>query len=353
MSDKWIAFNVIGDSLEKTKSLLFSSFKASFWLKLALVVFLVNGGINAGSNSKLYEFDSPVELMANLPLLIVLAALFLTIILFFAYLGNIAVFVFLESVLQKKVEVFDWFQDNMKRGLKLFLFNIFLGAVTVLATIIVILPGIGIYQGISGGAKLIGLVAYGIVAATAYLALLIALTIVGSFTKDFVVPLMVAGEKGLRDSWHELAQVIKANKGQFIMYVAARLVLGILTGIVFLVITVIMIIILSISFFVIDLSAGTVGSLIFSPSAAGAAIDSPPIMIALKLAILALMVVFAYITTIMTLPIHVFHRYYSLLFIERIIPELGLLEGAGRKDEEDSGKQDDESAGKIFVEVDK
>lgn len=353
MSDKWIAFNVIGEAVEKTKDLLFSPFNFSLWLKLALVVFLINGGINAGSNSNVYEFDSPADLTQNIALLIAVIVLFVAIFLFFTYIGNVAVFVFLESVLEGNVEVFDWFQKHLGRGLKLFLFNIFLLVVTLLVTLVLVLPGVGIYVSISGTAKLIALAAYGIVAIVVYLCVLIVLSVVGVFTNDFVVPFMIKNKEGIRDSWFHLLGVIKENKGQFLVYVAARILLGVATGIVSLIITVVVMIVLFIGLFIVGFIAGIAGSIIFSGALAGTLLESPPFMILLTLIILALMIFFAYIGILITLPIPVFYRYFSLLFIGKLIPEMDFFGGIEEKKLELGGKRENEKSEKeLYVEVD-
>ena len=68
-------------------------------------------------------------------------------------------------------------------------------------------------------------------------------------------------------------------------------------------------------------------------------------MILLALIILVLMLVFAYVGILITLPIHVFYRYFSLLFIGKLIPEMDFFVG-GKEKKPELEKDGEKKSGK-------
>ncbi|MFH1835763.1 MAG: hypothetical protein ABH851_06210 [Methanobacteriota archaeon] len=332
----WIAFDCVGKSVEKTSDLLFKSFNLKFWLKLALVVFLINGSVGNGLNLRFYEFDSGnFDLMQYLPILIVITLLLVLIVVFFTFIGNVAVFVFLDSVLKRSVKLVDGLYENLGRGLKLFLFMICLSIIFIVFTGILFIPLILILQLLSGGLKFALILVYGFIASIILFTALIFLSVVGLFTVDFVVPLMYSKGEGILDSWKSLFAVIKKNQGQFVMYVIARILLGIATGILSAISGFILVFI---PFFIIGIIVAVIsesGNLLFS---------NPAILVSSGMIIFLIAMVLGYLMSIILLPIYVFYRYFSLIFIGKIIPELEFFKGKKEADEPKVKKE-------LYVEV--
>ncbi|MBU0761652.1 MAG: hypothetical protein KKD39_01390, partial [Candidatus Altiarchaeota archaeon] len=59
---KWHAVDAVEDAIEATKNLLFTPVRYSFWLKLALVVYLLgSGGLNLRVNQDWQSMDDMVK----------------------------------------------------------------------------------------------------------------------------------------------------------------------------------------------------------------------------------------------------------------------------------------------------
>ena len=346
MTGKWIAFNLVGGCVEDTKRLLFKPFKLGFWLKLALVVFLIGGGMNSVSNNRFYEFDEADFGGGNLLLIIGLFIVVFAIILFFSYIGSVALFVFYDSVLTGKVEFFDGFHEHLGKGLRLFLFNILVGAIATILFILIFLPPIGLFLVASGTTVLLGLLVYALIGFPLFIVWIVFFSIVSTFTKDFVVPLMIKKKRGVLASWETLITIIKKNMGQFIIYVISRIMLGIVTGIISLIILAVVMLFILLVAFILGFGFAT----ILSPSLPDFT-ESALVIILGILALLAFIILLGYFLTLITLPFPVFFRLYSLLFLEKVSPKLSFFKKKKKEksDEEDDDKKESEED--IYVEV--
>ena len=351
---KWIAFDLVGDGVEAAKKLLFKPFNFRYWLKLALVVFLIGGGMNSVSNNRFYEFDGADVGGGNLPLIIGLFIVVFAIILFFSYIGTVALFVFYDSALSGKVEFFDGFHEHLGKGLRLFLFNFLVGVVAAITFLLVFLPAIGILLATSGTSMIIGLLVYALIGIPLFIVLMLFFSIVSTFTKDFVVPLMIKKKRGVLASWEALIGIIKENRGQFIVYVLARILLGIVTGIISLIILAVVMLFILLTAFILGFGIATVLSTSL-PNLTG----SPIAIILGMLALLAFSTILGYFLTFITLPFPVFFRLYSLLFLEKVSPKLSFFKKKKKKETGDDEKEKDaedeedenDSEDHIYVEV--
>ena len=348
MSNGWYAFDIVGESIDRTLHLLFKPLKVSFWLKLAFVVFLMNGGLNSLSNMEFYQFDRGyADVAQNLTLVIAVAAIMIAFALFFAFVGSVAVFIFIDAVLQKRVAFFEGFHKNIAGGFKLFLFNIMLTLIALAILIALLLPAAGIYLGLSGGVKYAALFGYFIFAFAVLCVAVIALVLVRMFTTDFVAALMYRSGSDVIASWKRLLPIMRKNMEQFVMYVLARVILGIVTGIATLIVVIASFLILLAVAVVVGFGLGAVGAIVASPSSVEGFVGSPPVLIILGVALLIATSIIAYVMTVVMLPITVFYRYYSLIFLGRVHPEAGFFAGEQSNEPEKESKPEKD----LYVEV--
>jgi len=337
----WHAVDSVEPAFDRTVGLLFKPVRARFWLKLALVVLLMGfgaggGGGGSGGNFSNFRYTAGREDLGNLPELfvtkvmenigIIAAAVGILILLalVLSYIRVVMQFVFLESVLNSRVEIRDGFRRHMGKGFRLFLFELAVGIIFISCMIIPVLAYYFIF-GISFGMALWLSLAIWILA---LILLVILMSIVMSFTKSFVVPYMYKG-RGLIEGWKHLLSLVRKNIDQTVVYVLMRIVLAIVSGIVGLVITIPVLLIL--------LIPGIIIALLFIMLGGGIALSgicSGPMLLACIAAAILLLIpvvlVVSYLLTLVQLPIPVFFRYYTLIFLTKIdkgfeIPGIGKI----------------------------
>lgn len=341
------ALNAVGEGVERAIDLLFRPFNLRFWLKLALIVFLVEGGLGSAFNSRFYEFESSEELMQYLPVFAGIFLFIMALILLFSLLSSVTTFSFLEAAVNKEINVLESINANLGRGFRLFLFNLLLMVATFAVVLVLLLPLffilMGSIRGLGHPLLLIGYVAFALVM---FLLVLITSSVIGVFTKDFVVPIMYSQKEGVMHSWEKLLSVIKKNRKQFLVYLIARILLALVTGILSLIILLVIMIFVIVAAFIIGLGLGFVGAAVgFTQITAvfGAIKSSIPLLTLGVLILIAAFLSFTYFLTAITLPVPVFFRYYSLCFLGKIDEDLNLTKDAGNPKTEAKKPKGDES----------
>lgn len=341
MASKWHAVSALDEALNETVELLFRRFNLRLWLKLAFVVFLVSGlgmgGPNFGGNWGGSGGDGNLDRLnirweEYLPLIAAVAAFFIFIALVFSFISSIASFVFIESVLRRNIEVVEGFRRHAENGLKYFLFRVFLGVVTILVLLAIILSVIFIADKFSGELRLI-LIAYVILVIVFFLIAVILLSIISSFTTDFVLLLMYSNKIGIVGGWRTLSSIIQKNFGQFLVYVLMKVCLGFIATIIVFAASIItsifmllVLIVVGVFLLLIALALG-VGITFFLTHPA---ISLFLILLGVVFVVILLLFV-SYAAVFITLPVSVFFRYYSILFFGRIHPNVSLAVDWSRK----------------------
>ena len=327
------AIDSIEPAANKTINLLFKPFNLKFWLKLALVAFLMgSGGGNFGNyNTSGGDFNDAnfgesfdnlnLWVMDNIGLIAVIIGILILIILLLWYVSVVMYFVFLESVIKSKVEIVAGFKRYMDKGFRVLLFEI---AIVIAFLLCIILPVL-IYYFIFGWSFGAGFWIFFVFGIFALILLAILMMIISSFTIDFVVPYMYKG-RGVIGGWKHLVSILRKNIGQVIMYIIMKIILAIASAILGFIIAIIVLLILAIPGVIIVLLAMAIGAAVgISGICSGAML---PVCIAIAIIVLiATMLLIVYLMTLAMLPIPVFFRYYSLKFLtkideELIIPEL-------------------------------
>jgi len=236
----------IAPAIERVKLLLFKPFDISNWFVIGFCAWLAQLGKGGGFN---FNFGPSQRCRQGLPeplhhakdfvldnlfwVIPVAAIIFLFIIavgLALAWLNSRGRFMFLHCVATNKAEVkVPWYKFR-QQGNSLFLFRLAAGVISFLCvailvgvTILCFAVSLGTHNAglkISAIAALVFLLPLIITAAIAFLLLF-------KFTNDFVVPIMYLRNCRCLSAWREFLTILKANKARFILYLLFQIVIAI------------------------------------------------------------------------------------------------------------------------------
>jgi hypothetical protein len=294
----------IGAAIEKTKQILFRPFNIAKWFAIGFCAWLATLGSggrsnlnfgNWGSHDQSPDFQQEIHnvkeaVLENLPIVIGVGALVILVILVlslvFMWLKSRGQFMFFHCVSRDKGEVVKPWKQYAQQANSLFLFRLVLGLAGVAASILFIVPLVAIgfsfaKTGIAGFA-LANLV-WGFL--LIFCIIMIALTLSGIrlLTDDFVVPIMSLRRCSVTEGWKEFWRLLMSNKGSFTVYLLFLFVIGLAIG---------MIILLA-------------------------------VLVTCCCAACFLMI--PYIGTVVMLPILVWRRAYSLLYLSQYGPEFDVF----------------------------
>jgi len=320
------AIDDIGDAIDATKSFLLP-FAARTWLKLAVVVFFIGGGgggVNGLQNAGNFGgqdqpsgggFDQPLAdggapttvdgvLSAISPELLVVIGLAALLVLCFALLSNFMTFVFAESLIEREVHLRQYLRGNVGNGLRLFVFRLLLGLVSLtlvlgfLYTAFVTVFG-GTLDNVTPAA-LLGILPVAIVF---ILVISVVQGLLTGFTNVFVVPIMLTSSRGLLGSWKRLLGSMRHNGKQYLAYLAFSFVLAIGVGIIASILGVVAFLLLAIPFVLL-------GAVCWFGLGGG------PVALALLAVILVFFVLSLLLASnLIQVPLQSFLRYYAMLVL--------------------------------------
>ena len=320
------AVDAIDDAIGATRSLLWP-FDVGRWLRLMLVVFFVGGaggsttsqfGGSASTGSgprpgSLPQLPAPetvlpggAELLAIGAVLAAVAAVVLGLL----FVGSVMEFVFVESLRREAVSIRRYWRDRWRAGVRLFGFRLLLGAVTLTLAGAVLAPAL--LPALSGDASVaVGLL---LLAAPVLVGLAVVSGLVGGFTTNFVVPVMLVEERSVVSAWRRFWPVLTGQWKQYAAYVALAFVLRIATGVVSAVAVVFGVIAAAIPFGI----TGTVGVALLSVATpVGAAL----IAVSVLLFVLAVVAV----ALLVSVPVQTYLRYYALFVLGDTDAEFDLI----------------------------
>ena len=334
------AVNDLSDAIDVTRDFL-TPIQASTWLKLAVVVLFVTGfgfgipTIPTGDFSFEEEpfedeaIDDEIPVDDLIVLAIVLVAVGFVLWLLFAFVGAIMEFVLIAALRTGDVTIRRAGRANFRRAMSLFVFNVLL-ALTVLGTIAAIAYAT-VYP--IDSVEELSVSAVGTVAIAA-VAIGLVYGVVMRLTTDFVVPVMLLEECGIRAGWSRFFRALKSSPAEYVVYLVlatiiqwvASIAIGILAAITFIVLLIPAAIV-----FVIALFLGPLAI---------------PLLVVLVVGLVLAMVL---VYSLYNMPVVVYIRYYALLLLGDTEGDLDLIPGqrqwvraADDWDQDPMGRRDDE-----------
>jgi hypothetical protein len=356
MINKVLVTQLIEPAFKFMQKMLFRQpFSWKKWIKLALVGWLageafIGGGGGGGCN---FNFPFPSQekshpaplppgfsdvwryllehIIAIIIFIAIVVAILITLILVFAVLRAIFVFIFLDSLSKNQVTVRAGFSQYHRLGWRLFFFRLIFGLIVFTTLIFVIGIPVIIFIASSGGIQglehphwvTIFLLIFGTILVLVPIFILAA--IIHSFTNNFVVPTMYLQHIGVIPAWKRYWRTFRVHIGDTVRFLLMKFVLGLAGGVIAFVVMLIPLI----PFAIIGLIIG--GGIYLLLAALGLAVGKIVLLItAISLALLILFIPILFVWICLLLPLAVFFRAYTLMFLSACDPELTVL----KKDEE-------------------
>jgi hypothetical protein len=320
------AADTISLAFQHTKQQLLRPFRMGQWSKLALVGLLAGelssgGGCNfriphipertGGSQHFLrlaFPSIDPVALAGLIALLVVLAVV---LWLFFLYVNSVMRFILFDSVIAKQCQVRQSWRRRQGPGLRYFVWQLALFAVTMVA--ITILVGIPLAFGFAlgwlknPGEHVLPLVLGGILLFFLVGAFVICLMAVVVLTKDFVVPQMALEDITAFEAWRRLLPMLNQEKGGYAGYLGMKIVMALGAAVLVGIISVIV-------FFLILIPVGGLGAIaVLAGKAAGLTWNLYTITLVVVVGSIVLAVIL-YVMALISVPVIVFFPAYSIYF---------------------------------------
>lgn len=316
------AFEAIDDAFEATKEFLWP-FDLGRWARLALIVFFVGGaggGFNPGSFNPA-SFGGGGDGGPGAPggpgtpgtpgampdiggpeIAVILAIVAAVVLLALAFLviGSIMEFVLVESLRREAVTIRRYWGEHWGKGLRLAGFRLVLGVATFLivaGTILAVLAPV-----LAGNADVsIGLL---LLAIPVVLVIAVLAGLIHGFTTVFVVPVMIAEERGLLSAWSRFWPTMTGQWKQYLVYVVMGFVLQLAGGLVAGILGLLGLIVLAIPLGIL----AVVGWAIVQ---AGTVLGWVVVGVAALLFVLGMIVLFLFVSV----PVQTFLRYYALFVL--------------------------------------
>ena len=339
------AVDCVQPALQHTREQLFTRFRFSQWLRLALVAILAAelhvGGCNFGGNfghwprlprrehSGLPSWAAPwglpsiephisAHIGALLGLLVIAALVGIVLAFVFLYINSVFRFILFDSVLRRECSIGEGWRKWHRAGVRFFLWQL----VFQIAAGIFFLILIGVPLAVAAAAGLTSdfrqhrgpLIAGLIVLAGLLFLFVLAAVAVQVLAKDFLVPIMALENLDFADGWHRLLAMIGREKGRYAVYLLLKLVLSVAAGILFAIVAFIPIV-----FAVIIAAAAVVAA-----HAAGLGWSVSTISLAVILGTL-LFSSLIYVIALLSTPATVFFPAYAMYFLAARYPHLDVL----------------------------
>ncbi|RJP18409.1 MAG: hypothetical protein C4527_29185 [Candidatus Omnitrophota bacterium] len=287
--------------------LLFQPFRFVFWLKMAILVLLINGF----SSSNLFQYRSrdpanfqELDAMADrmlemLPFVVLMVVLLLMLMIVLAFLASVARVLFYRGVRDGVIYFGRYIREHHSAIVSYFLWNVIF---TIVIVIFLFLAGfalvlvsllLGAWEGDTTGIVIAATLGLG------FVFLLLMLAIVYSVLLDsMVLPQMILKNQGIFASWSNAMGMALENLWEFTGYVFIRVALGIGVGILM---------------FIIGIVIGMFSLVFMIPLSGGGEIGMAATIL---IAIILLPVMF--VLSFFLLPIPVFQDAYALAFMAEL-----------------------------------
>ncbi len=314
----WHALEALEPAASATRQLLVP-IRIRSWVVLGIVVFFISGLTGFNPSTSINLGDGAPTPMLSVPAvdigvigviaILAIAVVGLGIALLFAYLGALLEFVFVDIVRTMDIRIRAFAGNRLRAGLSLLLFRIAIGVIVVGMVVGTILLTV-----LTAGIFLIFL----ILAFPVLFIIAAVLWLVGRFTIDFVVPIMIAEEVGILRGWERLLEELRTEWKQFAVYAIVRIVIGFVAAIVVWMGFAIVAIALAIPTGVVAIPVVFV--LLTTVGEAAAIAIGVAVLLLFGLAVLVVG------TVAVQVPVQTYVRYYALFVLASTCPTYDLLE---------------------------
>ncbi|MGA8430299.1 MAG: hypothetical protein WB729_10795 [Candidatus Sulfotelmatobacter sp.] len=337
------AVDSITPALEHTKQQLFKPFRIGQWTRLAFVGLLAGELGSNGCNRSNFRIPHNPEtvphigfpgsmghgfpglgslgidhaLLAALIAAVVVAALAIGIILM--YVSSVMRFILFDSIIARECHIRLGWSRRLGPGWRYFLWK--LGYVLLFFAGIVVLVGIPAAFAFGAGwfrepkEHLAAFALGGGLLLLAFLIFVFVAAVIFVLTKDFVIPQMALENIGAMEGWRRLWPMLKADMGAYVGYIAMKIVLAIVVGIL----VAIAAVILGVFFAVPTLGLGIIA--VLTGKAAGLTWNVETITLAIVVGCV-LLAIFFYLVSLISVPAIVFFPAYSIYFFAGRYPRL-------------------------------
>ena len=318
------AVDVITLAIQHTKRQLFQPFRFWQWTRLA-VVGLLAGELGSGGNFNFKQFNPPPSsgrpslgdlwgkidpaILATVITVLVVSGLVFFLVM--TYISSVMRFILFDSILKKECRIREGWSGRQDPGLKLFLWNLGLMAVTFFAAIILI--GVPLAFAFGAGwfknprAHIMQWVLLGVAVLGLFVIFIIALALVHVLTKDFVVPQMALEGIGPIEAWRRLWPMMRGEMGGYAAYVGMKIVLAIVAGIAIGIVTIMIAVIIAVPVI------GTIIAAVIANKTAGLSWNAFTITAAVVAGCI-LFLIFFFLISMISVPVIVFFPAYSIYF---------------------------------------
>jgi len=334
------AIDDLGDAVDVTRDFL-TPLDAKRWLKLAIVVFFIGGFGGFSPSSAPTGGDptgtAPGEVSIPSPdVLVVLAlivAIAIVIWLIFGLLGSLLEFVLIDSLRSGSVSILSGLSENFGNGLRLFGFRTALGVLSLAA---VGVPAYLTFWPLDS----IETVPLSTIWRFFALAIVVffAFALVSRLTTEFVVPTMLAEDRGVLSAWGRFWVTLRQDPGEYIVYLVLVTIVSIAAAIGLGIVSIFVTFVVAIPFVILGVILAMLGPV-------GLVLLIPLVIVAIVTLLL--------IQALIQMPLVVFVRYYALLVLGDTDSELDLIPDRRRAvrsgtdwdgDESWAGAPDDDSS---------
>jgi hypothetical protein len=291
----------ISQAVDRTRDILFRPFDIGKWFVLGFCAWLAGlgqGGGGGSSSSRAssddwgdvrHEFHHAWEWVLEhlVPVLIIgcmVVAVIFVIWLLVLWLSSRGKFIFLDGVARNRGAVVEPWHRHRERANSLFVFRFLIGllcGLVILGLLLAIFAVVGLWADTEMGKPFLILGVASIV--LVFMIFLVGMGLLSLAIEDFLVPLMYLRNCGVAAAWGEFSALFGARPGAFVLYVVIRLIVSIIVGLI-----------------AVTICCAT-----------------------------CCLVLLPYIGTVLTLPLWVFKRCYSLYFLEQFGPDYKSFAVAG------------------------
>jgi hypothetical protein len=334
------AVDAIAPAFRHVKQQLLQPFRFAQWVRLAFVGFLAgelgSGGCNSNFNvpsthhphgsahflgtALTPQFADHAQLLAAF--IVPLVVLGLGLFVLFIYINSVMRFILFDSIVAKECHIRQGWVRRRHNGRRFFVWQLVLMLISFAAFILLI--GIPAVFAWSVGwfnhprEHMLPLILGGLLLLLLIIALAVVLGVITVMTKDFVVPQMALEDISAVEGWSRLWVLLKAEKGGYAGYIAMKIGLAIAAAIVLGIITIIV-------FLVLLIPVGGVG---VAAVLGGKAVGFTWNFYTIALAVVGGCIVLAtliFVASMISVPAIVFFPAYSIYFFAARYPALSAL----------------------------